>query len=195
MGGMIDILDKMNVINVLDSGSQYNTKAFSDFISRAKKENFVVVKRGDKITLDNGVSIEILSPGVTDAKGVNSSFYFSDENDNSIVMKLTYGEFSMLFTGDCEKACEEDMLENSMNLDADILSVGHHGSRSSTSDDFLDAVSPEAATIGVSANNQYGHPHAETIEKLEKRKIDIYRTDLNGNIVITTDGKGFDIVT
>ncbi len=184
MGGMIDILYKINVINVLDSGSQYNTKAFSEFIEKAKRKNFVVIKRGDKFMLDENVMIEILSP----------SHYFSDENDNSIVMKLTYGEFTMVFTGDCEKDCEENMLKNGINLDTDVLSVGHHGSRTSTSDAFLDAVSPEAATIGVGADNSYGHPHAETIEKLEVRKIRIYRTDLDGNIVIQTDGKSFDVM-
>ncbi len=204
MGGMIDIFDKqpmdakgvgLDVKNVLDSGSQYSTKAFSDFISRAEKENFIIVTRGDKVSLTNDVEIEILSPpsARNDAESVGS-FYFSDENDNSIVMKLTYGEFTMLFTGDCEKACEDDMLKNGTNVDADVLSVGHHGSRMSTSDTFLAAVSPEAATIGVAAGNQYGHPHAETIERLSKNKIAIYRTDLNGNIVISTNGKTYDVV-
>ena len=194
IGGMIGVLDKMDVKNVLDSGLQYTTKIFTQFIEKAKAKNFIVVKRGDIFALDNGVTIEILHPGKTDANGVNSSYYFDDENDNSIVMKLTYYNFSMLFTGDCEKTCENDIIKSGVNLKSDILSVGHHGSRTSTSDSFLNAVSPQAATIGVALDNQYGHPHQETISKLNAKHIPIYRTDLNGNIKINTDGVRYDII-
>ena len=121
---------------------------------------------------------------------------YDELNNYSAVLKLTYNDVSFLFTGDAEDISENEMLENSYSdLDADVLKVGHHGSRYSTSDDFLNAVSPQYAVIECGEDNKYGHPHSETIAKLESNGTEIYRTDLNGNITFVTDGIGIDIST
>lgn len=117
----------------------------------------------------------------------------SDFNNNSIVGRLTYGSFSMLFTGDAEKEEEATILKQGGALKSDVLKVGHHGSRTSSSPAFLKAVSPKDAFISCGQGNDYGHPHKVTLQKLEKAKINIYRTDRNGTVTLTTDGSKYQI--
>jgi competence protein ComEC len=99
----------------------------------------------------------------------------------------------MLFTGDAETETEEVMMNSGANLRAQVLKVGHHGSRYATSDEFLEAVAPEAAVISVGAGNRYGHPTKQTLDRLQKAGVKIYRTDQNGEIAIVTDGNKFEI--
>lgn len=108
---------------------------------------------------------------------------YSNENDNSIITKITYKNISFLFTGDCASECEEEIIK--YNISANILKVSHHGSKTSTSDEFLDKVNPSISIIEV-GKNSYGHPTSETLERLKNTKI--YRTDLDGTILIETDG-------
>ena len=117
----------------------------------------------------------------------------SDFNNNSIVGRLSYGNFSMMFTGDAEKEEEASILADRGTLKSDVLKVGHHGSRTSTSPDFLRAVSPKEAFISCGLNNDYGHPHKTTVAKLEKAKVHIYRTDRDGTLTLTTTGDGYKI--
>lgn len=112
-----------------------------------------------------------------------------DSNNNSVVIRLDYGETSFLFTGDAEANEEKEILETGEDLDCDVLSVGHHGSASSTSWDFLEAVLPEYAVISCGINNSYGHPDEDTVEKLESIEAQIFRTDLQGNIIAVSDGE------
>jgi competence protein ComEC len=112
----------------------------------------------------------------------NSASY-DDLNNYSIVLKLTYNGKSFIFTGDAEVDSEEEILAKGYDLKADVLKVGHHGSTSSTSDEFLAAVSPEYAVICVGVDNTYGHPHQETLDKLNTEGIKIYRTDLSGGTI------------
>ena len=95
----------------------------------------------------------------------------------------------VLFTGDAEKLVEDEILESNYNIKADVLKVGHHGSSTSSSENFLNKVSPKYAVISCGVNNEYGHPHKETLEKLKKRNIKTYRTDLEGTVVAQSDGK------
>ena len=113
---------------------------------------------------------------------------YEDLNNYSIVLKLTYNEKSFLFMADAEYDSEMEILNAGYNIKADVLKVGHHGSTSSTNYNFLKAVDPSIAVISVGKNNDYGHPKEKILNKLKERNIKIYRTDLNGNIVITTDG-------
>ncbi len=117
---------------------------------------------------------------------------FDDPNNNSIICKLTYGEGSVLFTGDCSAAEEDELLdERPFDLKADILKVGHHGSDASSTKPFLDAVDPKYAVISCGEDNSYGHPHKSVVERLEDMDMEIYRTDEIGSIRLRLDGSDF----
>lgn len=141
---------------------------------------------GDIIYSDENLKFEILFDGRIDS---------NDLNDYSIVTKMTYKDVSFIFTGDSTIPSEELLLENNdiNNLKADVLLIGHHGSSTSTSKEFLDAVSPNYCIISCGAGNEYGHPHYETLKKLSN--ITTYRTDLDGTIIATTNGKTIEFKT
>ena len=120
------------------------------------------------------------------------SWRFSADNDNSAMLKLGYGKASFLFTGDCGLKCEDKLMEKK-GISADILKVSHHGSKHSTSNEFLKKVKPKLAVISV-GKNSYGHPANETLERLNAAGIDILRTDLDGAVVITTDGESYSLI-
>ena len=111
-------------------------------------------------------------------------------NSNSVVGRLTYGNFSMLFTGDAEKDEEKTILDSGANIKSDILKVGHHGSKTSSGQNFIKAVSPKLALISAGRGNSYGLPHDVTLKTLQKAGIQILRTDQDGTITITTTGSG-----
>ncbi len=114
---------------------------------------------------------------------------YTDTNDQSVVCRLRFGEHDFLLMGDAGKDTEEDLLEDGVPLAADVIKVGHHGSKTSSDEAFIQAVNPEYALITCGANNRYGHPHEETLRTLEEQGITVYRSDLNGDIVITSDGE------
>ena len=114
---------------------------------------------------------------------------YSDPNNSSIALLIQNGENKFLFTGDAEEEAEIDMLANGLEMDCDVLQVGHHGSRTSSTSDFLDAVTPEFAIISCEEGNSYGHPHAETLNKFRSMGVKVYRTDEQGSIVAVSDGK------
>lgn len=149
------------------------------------------------LTIQNkGLKITAPAPG-TEYRLGNASFImlapnsssYKKLNDYSVVVRLTYGSTSFLFTGDAEQTSEKEILAKGYNIKSDVLKVGHHGSKTSTTTRFLDAVSPRYAVICVGANNQYGHPAPETLSKLAERGIKVYRTDEAGTIIATSDGK------
>ena len=114
---------------------------------------------------------------------------YSDPNNGSLVLRVDYGGTSFLFTGDMEQKAETDLMASGANVRADVLKAGHHGSPTSSSEAFLEAVAPSIAVISVGKDNDYGHPHKETIEKLEKYNIPYERTDIKGTIVVGSDGE------
>ncbi len=120
---------------------------------------------------------------------------YSDLNNYSVSVRLIHGENTFMFTGDMETKAENDVLQSGADVSAKVLKVGHHGSNTSTSQDFLDAVDPRYAVIGVGDPNDYGHPNKETIDKLKSKNIEIYRTDQKGHIIFVSDGKDFNILT
>ena len=123
--------------------------------------------------------------------GPNSEKY-DDLNNYSIVLKLTFGEVSIMLTGDAEQLAEKEIINTKEDLQADILKVGHHGSSSSTSDKFLKSVNPQYAVISVGKDNSYKHPSDKVIQRLEKYGVKIYRTDNNGTITMITDGSNIE---
>jgi len=175
------------VINTFDIGKLYmpkvthTTKTFKDVIKAVKNKGLKISAPvvGDTFKLGDAKVI-ILAP--------NSDKY-KDLNNYSIVVKIIYGDISYLFTGDAEDISEREMIENRLDLSADVLKVGHHGSHSSTTDEFLNKVKPKYAVIMCGKDNDYGHPHKETMDKLKQRRIQVYRTDESGTIVSVSDGK------
>ena len=129
-------------------------------------------------------SVQILSPQKN----------YDDPNDTSIVLKVIYGETSFLFTGDAERTAEADILDTDYDLSATVLKVGHHGSDTSTSYPFLREIMPEYAVIQVGKGNTYGHPTEDTLSRLRDAEVIVYRNDLQGTIVCTSDGKSVEFV-
>jgi beta-lactamase superfamily II metal-dependent hydrolase len=195
IGGMIPVIENFEVKNFLDSGQRYTSKTYERMLSAIadKRIKFIEAKKGMKFDLDSGVKLEVLNPqgGDQGIKKVRQGG--SVENANSVVMRLSYGNFAMLFTGDAETETEEVMMKSGEPLRAQVLKVGHHGSRYATSAKFLEAVAPEVAIISVGADNNYGHPAQSTLNRLQKAGVKIYRTDLNGEITVVTDGNKFEI--
>jgi competence protein ComEC len=157
-----------------------------------KRIKYIPAKKGMKFDFDSGVRLEVLNPEGNGQWITKVRPGGSVENANSVVLRLSYGNFSMLFTGDAETETEDVMMDSGAPLRSQVLKVGHHGSRYATSARFLKAVSPEAAVISVGANNRYGHPAPETLDRLQKAGVKIYRTDLNGEITIISDGNKLD---
>ena len=183
--GLIEIIQKLNVKNVLISKQAYFCDEYRNIanIINLKKINTIQVKQGDVLNIDKEVKLGIFYP----AKNLE----YDDLNNNSIVAKLRYNKFSVLFTGDIEKS-EENILNKytSNQLKSDVIKVAHHGSRTSSSEEFIKAVKPKVALIGVGMNNKFGHPNQEIIERLENVNCKIYRTDEMGEIVLEVDKKG-----
>ena len=171
-----------NVISAFDIGTIYlpdaitTTTTFVDVLDamEAKQMNYTVPKIGDTLTLGEA-QIQIIYTG-TDT---------SDLNNTSIVLKLSFGNTSFLFTGDATEKTEKQILNQ--DIHADVLKVGHHGSKYSSTKEFLDKVQPTYAIISVGEGNSYGHPADTTLDKLQKRNIEVFRTDELGTILLTSD--------
>lgn len=182
-----DHIGSMNyIINSLKVGQIYapkvtaSTKTYENLVNAVKNKamQFKTPTVGETFYVGQAKCI-ILAP--------NSSTY-DGLNNYSIVVKVEFGNNSFLFTGDAEQVSEKEMLSKGLGLKADVLKVGHHGSRTSSSDAFLDAVNPKYAVISVGKDNDYGHPNAEALNLLSSRGAAVYRTDLNGTIVATSNG-------
>ena len=181
---------KVGVAVIGKQGEQSeNYKEFLE-IAKNKKIKVVQVKAGDKIQIDENTSISVLFP-------TENLITENILNNNSLVAKFTYAidgtkEFSMLLTGDIEKIAEDEivsMYKNTNALQANILKIAHHGSKTSTTQEFLNLVKPQIALIGVGENNSFGHPNKVTLDKLNNLGTKIFRTDLSGEITITVTKK------
>lgn len=159
--------------------TEYDSKAFRNFKTRADE-------RGGGITIPAVGDTFTLGEASVTVVAVNS--VPEDTNNTSIVIRIVYGDTSFLFTGDAEQETEEKILESGQNIESTVLKVGHHGSSTSTSQAFLDAVSPTYAVISCGKDNSYGHPHSETLAKLASAGVEVLRTDELGDIYCTSDG-------
>lgn len=195
IGGFYAIINNFKIGKVYDNGSEPDTSTYRTYIRMLKthKVSRKLMRDGDTLDLGNGVVFYVYAPWKKPILEQNGKM---DENNNSIVGKLTYGDFSMLFTGDAEKDEEAKLLkEHKGEVKAQVLKLGHHGSRTSSSDAFLDTVQPQVAVASMGVHNDYGHPHEQTLKRLEKRHIKFYRTDQMGTIHIVTDGKQYTLGT
>lgn len=179
IGALDSIVEHLEVSQVLISNGDATTKTYKDFINALadKKLSPSVPLEGAKFDLGGESYMQIFN--------TNGG---KDTNEQSLVTLYVNGNDKFLFTGDSEDDTEHEILSSMM--DVDILKIGHHGSRSSTTDDFLDKVNPEFAVITVGADNKYGHPHKAIMEKLKNRDIEVHRTDECEDVIFTSTGNG-----
>ena len=186
------------VYNGIPSTSKYFINALK--AAKANGTQQVKVKAGDVLDFGNGVSFEIVSPSQSlideDTAAIKAKKKV-DVNNESVVGRLTFGNFAMLFTGDAEGPVEKTMAASyGKKLKCQVLKAGHHGSKTSSTAEFLKLVQPESVVMSLGVNNQYGHPHEALLNRLQKQGIkNIYRTDANGIITIVSDGSSYSITT
>lgn len=186
------------VYNGIPSTSKYFINALK--AAKANGTQQVKVKAGDVLDFGNGVSFEIVSPSQSlideDTAAIKAKKKV-DVNNESVVGRLTFGNFAMLFTGDAEGPVEKDMVASyGKKLKCQVLKAGHHGSKTSSTAEFLKLVQPESVIMSLGVNNQYGHPHEALLNRLQKQGVkNIYRTDANGTITIVSDGSSYSITT
>ena len=186
IGGLDDVVKRFEVGKIyvpkLDRSSAPTTRTYEDFLLAVQDKGYklTAAKAGTLLLDEAGLRIEILSP---------AQEKYKELNDYSVVLRVTFGQTCWLFTGDAESLPEQEMLRAGYDLSAQLLKVGHHGSSSSSSRDFIQAVGPEQAVISCGAENSYGHPHRETLDTLEAAGVEIWRTDLQGSIRAVSDGK------
>ncbi|MFA7198905.1 MAG: lamin tail domain-containing protein [Methanoculleus sp.] len=186
IGGLRTVISAYPVGEFVDAAQPHSTATYENLLALIEERGiaYTAAERGKTIALDPDLEILILNPAAEP---------IGEVNQDSVVLKVTYNEISYLFVGDAEKPAEESMMEAGLDLDADVLKVGHHASRYGSSAEFLSAVSPAISVIQVGAGNSYGHPHEEAVERLEATGSRIYRTDLDGNVVIATDGQALSV--
>ncbi len=187
VGGLSGALSFADAGHILAPETEADTKVYQNFVEKAKERGVKIEHPddGDNFMLGSA-QVEILGPVNEKGKDINST---------SIVLRIDYGETSFLFTGDAESDEEGDIIENSGNLKATVLKVGHHGSDTSTSYQFLREVMPMYSVISVGKDNSYGHPDESIISRLEDSGTKILRTDECGDIIMTSDGKNIDVNT
>lgn len=189
-GGILAVLEELKVSKVVISRQGENSENYKKFeqIVKDKKIKVMTVDKGDRLKIERNLYFDILWPNNGNLISENAL------NNNSIVCKLIYNKYSMIFTGDIEEIAEKHILQEFRHnlgiFSSQILKVAHHGSKTSSIKEFIDAVNPKIALIGVGENNKFGHPNEEVLTRLKTRGTRIYRTDQNGEILVIVDKKG-----
>lgn len=192
IGGMTDVVQNFEIGSIympkIADSQIPTTKVYENLLTAIGEKGLSITaaQAGSVIFEEAGARMEILAP--------NSAEY-GDLNSYSIVTKLTVGEKAFLFTGDAEADSEEEMLDLGYSVDADVLKLGHHGSSTSNSMAFLEAVSPQAAIVSCGAGNDYGHPHQEVMDRLAQLNVTVYRTDTQGTVLARCDGSSITFET
>lgn len=186
IGGMDDVIRAFDIGTVIMPDVSHTTRTYEDVLDALLEKELRVVKPkpGDTYSLGEA-DFTILSPAADIAEQAVKD---GDLNNLSVGIRLAFGSNAFIMCGDAEAPSEKAMVEGGLPLKADVLKLGHHGSSTSTCDEFLRAVSPSCAVISCGTDNSYGHPHKETMEKLAASGISIYRTDEQGTLVATSDG-------
>jgi competence protein ComEC len=189
LAGLVSVLEYFEIGHIITSGLKKDTAIYQKWQELIQEKNIPLslAQSGQKIILANNVTLEIFWPEQSLIKNFSKK-----ANNVSVVSKLAYEEIDFLFSGDIEKKVENYLVNNlETKLEADILKIPHHGSKTSSIDDFLRAVDPEVAVISVGRNNRYGHPNQEVLGRLQNYVV--YRTDQNEDIKISTDGFNFKV--
>jgi len=187
IGGLVDVLNStIDVDEILINNQTCTTDVCVDFMSLAQMHTITVAQRGQTFQLTETANLTMFNPV--------QPLEFASANDNSIVIKLQVGNTSFLFTGDAEADAEQSMLDAGLDLQSNILKVGHHGSKTSTTQPFLDSVSPSYAIISAGRSNLHGHPDQEVLQRLLGNGVTIYGTYELGTIIASTDGTSISII-
>lgn len=184
IGGLLPIFEEFDVKQVLDSGRTHTTQTYMNYLTSIDEKDipFEIAEVGSEIDLDPNVKITVLNTG-SEQKSLN---------DSSVSLKITYDQVNFLFTGDAEELSEGEMAA-AFDLTSQILHAGHHGSRTSSTQLFLDNVQPEVAILSFGQGNRYNHPHNEVIERLRANGATLYATAANGDIIVTSDGLTYEV--
>lgn len=186
VGGLAAALAYFPANHVYAPVTSAETKCFQDFVKYTQQQGLEVEVPAVGATWQLGsATVQLLGP-------VKS---YSDTNNTSLVLRIDYGDTSFLLTGDMEIDAEDDLVDSGADLDVDVLQVGHHGSETSSGYVFLNAVLPEIGVISVGEGNSYGHPHESALSRLRDAKVDVYRTDLLGDITVLSDGRNYTIAS
>lgn len=191
LGGAMGVLMNFDVKSVYDNGQITTTSTYRKYIKKVtdSKIPYKQLLAGEHLEFGDGIKFIVYSPT---KRMIDTE---EDLNNNSIVGKLKYGDFSILFTGDSESAIEKELLNKYKDeLKSTILKSPHHGSKTSSNNAYLKAISPECVLISVGAGNDYKHPHETTLNKYKKLNFKIYRTDFDGTVTITSDGHGYNVL-
>ncbi len=185
IGGLDTVIDELEIGKIYMPKVASDTKTFNDVLDAVERKGLSVntAKSGVEVLKSDDLSVTFVAPVRETYKSLNNV---------SAVVKIVYKNSSFLFTGDAEEQAEEDI---TADVRADILKAGHHGSSTSSSWDFLNRVKPSCAVISCGEGNEYGHPHTETLEKLSEIGAAVYRTDLDGTVIIETQGDGYTVYT
>jgi competence protein ComEC len=186
VAGLVQILKRYTVKKIYLTGVLHTAPDYLAFLEEIKKQKIPTENIKELMTLDFGNEVE-LNFIYPDRSLFNEKI--DNLNNSSIVARLRYKNKSFLFTGDAESPVEKELLTKKRELNADVLKIGHHGSTTSSSEDFLKAVNPKFAVIGVGRNNSFGHPSLKTLSRLERFNIPFFRTDLLGTITFLSDGE------
>jgi competence protein ComEC len=218
LGGAAEVFKAVKVLNVIDNGQQPTvppellppkqtkaaakkpaptkkpasvTKFYDDYKEAVKASgaSYAIAQPGTKHDLGGGALLTILAPSEPFFTKDKMTSGGNEANANSIVARLDYGTFSMLLAGDAESQTEHRLMTKELNLQTKVLKVSHHGSKYASSGDFLNRVKPEIAIVSCGAWNRYGHPNQAVLDRLRAANVKLYRTDLQGEITITTRGK------
>jgi len=194
LSGLVEVLERYQVEQVLYPNLEYGSSLYDEWEALIEEKGIAstLAQAGQEIDLGEGVTMTMLHPPATLLEGTGS-----DINNNSAVLRLDSGQVSFLLTGDIEWEAEFKLIASGAELTCTVLKVGHGGSYTSTSLDFLEAASPQLAVISVGEDNPYGHPYGEVVERLEESlgAENVFRTDADGTIEFITDGEGLWLVT
>lgn len=192
LAGLVEVLNRYDVKNILEAKEDYKSPDFKAWRETANFEGARIIEAiaGLEVDLGNDLKMKVIYP-FESLKGTT----VKNPNDSSVVIILQYKDLKVLFPGDIELRGERKMLFKGINIGADVLKVAHHGSKTSSMEEFLSAVSPEVAVIQVGAKNRYGHPTPEVLERLENYGIRYYRNDIDGDIKLVSDGERYQILT
>ena len=191
IAGLVEVLNRYEVENLIYSNIIRESALYDAWQEAVIREGANTIDPvADKIIdLGNGVTLTILNPSKSLAGKIMKKV-----NNDSVVLMLKYGETDVLITGDIEAKAERQIILSGADLEADILKVAHHGSKTSTTTEFLYEVSPQVAVIQVGAKNRYGHPTQEVLKRLEDYGIKYYRNDLDGTVKIVSDGNNYQMM-
>ncbi len=192
INGLVEVLRRYDVGKIYYTGALHTSPAYFEWLEVIKQKNvsLEIVKEQRILDLGADLKLEFLYP-FEDL--VNKEV--EEINNTSIVNKIIYKDKEFLFMGDAEKEVEQELLDLEVDLDVDVIKLGHHGSSSSSSENFLNAVDPDYAIIQVGEDNRFGHPHLSVIRRLERLGIEIYRNDLNGQVSVLSDGEKIEVMT